>query len=52
MLEQVSKEDANTLVDQRHKFFQQLDLRLDQLVHLVTHGECAGAEVHVDKQQR
>ena len=53
MLQQPSKEEANKLVDQIHELFEQLDLRLDQLVHLVTHGEFAGAvNAVVDKQQR
>ena len=41
MLQQPSKEEANKLVDQIQELFEQLDLRLDQLVHLVTHGEFA-----------
>ena len=44
MLQQPSKEEANKLVDQIHELFEQLDLRLDQLVHLVTHGEFASGQ--------
>ena len=50
MLEQASNEEATKLVDQRHQLFEQPNL--DQLVHLVTHGEPARDNAIVDKRQR
>ena len=41
MVKKASKDEINKPMNQQHDVFEQLDLRSDQLVHLVTHCEAA-----------